>query len=266
VAVIAVTSGKAAPGATTAVCALASVWPRGVLVADCDPGGGDVLVGWLSPWLAEGWLRAEVGVLSFATASRYAAGGTGEQLGLHTQHVYPARGVWLLAGVRDAAQAASVTEPGWGRLAEALAEVGGEGEVDVLVDVGRLGAGTPWPVLGCADAVVVAVRGSIRGVAAARTALRALDGRVDTARVGLLGCATRLDQARQAARALDRPLLAELPDQPAAAAVFSDGAPAPRGLGRSLLVRAARATADRLLTRALDGQPSGAATGTGGSR
>ena len=37
-----VTSGKAAPGVSTSVWALALSWPRPLLVADCDPAGGDL--------------------------------------------------------------------------------------------------------------------------------------------------------------------------------------------------------------------------------
>ncbi len=44
--VIALASAKGSPGVTTTALALAAVWPRRVLVADCDPSGGD-LAGWL---------------------------------------------------------------------------------------------------------------------------------------------------------------------------------------------------------------------------
>jgi hypothetical protein len=247
--VIALVSGKTAPGVTTAVCVLASVWPRPVLVADCDPAGGDVLAGWLSPWLSEGWLRADVGLLSFATSNRHAPRGTGEALRRHCQHVYAAPRVWLLGGVRDAAQGASVGEPGWTRLAEALAEI--SVEMDVLVDCGRLGPGSPWPLLGAAGTVLVAAQPTFRGVAGARAAVGGLGRRVDPAAVGLLVCgrSSAGRPAREAARALELPLLAELPHDPAAAMVFSDGTRPPRGLDRSPLVRAARTAADRLLAR-----------------
>jgi hypothetical protein len=250
--VIALVSGKAAPGVTTAVCVLASVWPRPVLVADCDPAGGDVLAGWLSPWLTEGWLRADIGLLSFATSTRHAPAGTAQALRGHCQHVYAAPRVWLLAGVRDAAQGASVGEPGWTRLADALAEI--SVEMDVLVDCGRLGPASPWPVLAGAGTVLVAAQPTFRGVAGARAAIGGLDRRVDPAALGLLVCATNSAgrPAREAARALELPLLVQLPHDPAAASVFSDGAGPSRGLDRSPLVRAARTAADRLLARSPD--------------
>jgi len=42
VALIAVAADKGAPGVTTACIALAAVWPRQVLLAECDPAGGDL--------------------------------------------------------------------------------------------------------------------------------------------------------------------------------------------------------------------------------
>src|SRR5215468_10794798 len=104
--------------------------------------------------------------------------------------------------------------------------------MDVLVDSGRLGPGSPWPVLAGAGTVLVGAQPTFRGVAGARAAVGGLDRRVDTAAVGLLVCATNSAgrTAREAARALELPLLVELPYAPAAAAVFSDGARPSRGL------------------------------------
>jgi MinD superfamily P-loop ATPase len=44
---ITIVSGKGAPGATTTLAALAAAWPAPVLLADCDPDGGDLAPGWL---------------------------------------------------------------------------------------------------------------------------------------------------------------------------------------------------------------------------
>ena len=40
---IAVAADKGAPGVTTTAVALAAVWPRPVLLAECDPAGGDIV-------------------------------------------------------------------------------------------------------------------------------------------------------------------------------------------------------------------------------
>ena len=39
---VALASAKGAPGVTTTAVALGAVWPRRVLVAECDPAGGDL--------------------------------------------------------------------------------------------------------------------------------------------------------------------------------------------------------------------------------
>ena len=45
--IYALVSAGGAPGVTTAALALALTWPSPVIVAECDPGGGDVLAGLL---------------------------------------------------------------------------------------------------------------------------------------------------------------------------------------------------------------------------
>ena len=42
---IALCSAKGAPGVTTSGLALTLSWPRGVVLAELDPAGGDVLAG-----------------------------------------------------------------------------------------------------------------------------------------------------------------------------------------------------------------------------
>ena len=39
---VALAADKGSPGVTTAAVALAAVWPRPALVAECDPSGGDL--------------------------------------------------------------------------------------------------------------------------------------------------------------------------------------------------------------------------------
>src|SRR4051812_41743049 len=60
-----VTSGKAAPGVTTSAWALALSWPRPLLVADCDPAGGDMAAGLLA-----GRIVVDRGLLSWSAAAR----------------------------------------------------------------------------------------------------------------------------------------------------------------------------------------------------
>ena len=56
---IAVAADKGAPGVTTTAVTLAAVWPRPVLLAECDPAGGDIAY----------WLPAEGGAGSTRAAA-----------------------------------------------------------------------------------------------------------------------------------------------------------------------------------------------------
>lgn len=248
-AVFAFVSGGAAPGVTTSVSVLASAWPAPVVLADCDPAGGQVLAGWLAPWFLNGRLRPGRGLVSFVVASRHSGRGTAGALADYLQSVPDTPHVAVLAGLRDATQARSVDEDGWRRLAQGFADtaLAADGSrADVLIDTGRIGPATPWPLLMAADHVLVVLRPTLRGVLAARSALDAVEGRVDPDRLGLFLCAARNGDARQVHRALAVPVRAELVHDLRAAAVFSDGAEVSRHISRSLLARSARTTAERL--------------------
>src|SRR4029077_2102430 len=80
-ALIAVASDKGAPGVTTASVVLAAVWPRPVLLAECDPAGGDLL--YRFPGADRGRLCPGRGLLSLAVAAR--RGLRPEQIWEHTQ-------------------------------------------------------------------------------------------------------------------------------------------------------------------------------------
>ncbi|PWV74021.1 hypothetical protein SAMN05421630_110196 [Prauserella marina] len=85
---VTIVSGKGSPGATTTIAALASTWPTPVVLADCDPAGGDLVPGWLGQWLVTGTIRRDRGLLSYATATRHAPAGDPAVLGEHL-HVAP---------------------------------------------------------------------------------------------------------------------------------------------------------------------------------
>src|SRR5436305_13588648 len=90
-----VTSGKAAPGVTTSTWALALSWPRPLLVADCDPAGGD-----MAPGLLAGRVGLDRGLLSWSTAARRGLPGTAAAALLteHTVQVPERPEVALLPG------------------------------------------------------------------------------------------------------------------------------------------------------------------------
>ena len=124
-----VTAGKGSPGVTTTAVALAAVWPRPVLLAECDPAGGDLPA--LLPGGGGAVLTATRGVVSLAAAARTQPH---PSLDDHVQLV--AGGLPVLAGPASAAQAAALSQS-WPAVIDTLA---GLEDVDVIVDCGRYSA------------------------------------------------------------------------------------------------------------------------------
>lgn len=245
---ITIVSGKGAPGATTTLAALAAAWPAPVLLADCDPAGGDLAAGWLGQWIVDGTIRTDLGVLSHATATRHATAGDPATLLDHVQSAPPARHVGLLAGLSTPGQHAAVGTAGWTRLTAALAafKTRPGHPADALVDVGRYSALTPWPLLLAADLVLVAVRPTQRHILATRPLLAELAERIVPQRLGLAVCATTPADSREVRAVLDREIAVETTEDARAAAVFSDGADAGALPRRSPLLRSVRRAARRL--------------------
>ena len=130
---IVVAADKGAPGVTTTALALAAVWPRPVLLAECDPAGGDIAFRFPA---ADGErLDPRRGTLSLAVAAR--RGLQSGQVWEHTQKLYG--GIDVLLGVTNADQGASLSVF-WGQLGQVLASVP---RADVIADCGRLGADGP---------------------------------------------------------------------------------------------------------------------------
>jgi hypothetical protein len=155
VALIAVAADKGAPGVTTACVALAAVWPRPVLLAECDPAGGDIAC--RLPGVKGGQLDPGRGLLSLAVAARRGIGAG--QILEHTQKL--SGGLDVLAGVVTAEQGAGL-DPLWGPLGAALAQLPG---LDVIADCGRIGAdGPPYDLLASAASVVLITRGTLAEV------------------------------------------------------------------------------------------------------
>lgn len=252
--VVAVVGAKGAPGATTSVLALACGWPSAVLVVDADPAGGDIAAGWLG-----GRVGLDRGLLSFAAATRHATAPSPAELARHVVAVPDAPGVMVLPGLAHAGQAGGLDGRVWSRLTAAAAVPwpaasdsspgspdGSPAEartvrVDLLVDCGRIGPETPWPLLSVAGAVLVVTRPTLRGVHHARHAVFGLRAEVgDVRRIGLLVCGPGPYEAAEVGRAVGLPARVVLPDDPGGAAVLSDGAAPGRGWSRTVLARAAR--------------------------
>ncbi len=144
---IAVCSDKGSPGATTTALAFASAWPTPAAMVEADPSGGDVALR----------LRTEHGsvlsetptVLTLAAASRSTA--SDDLLERFTHRVNDQLSV--VPGPLLAEQVGRVAD--WQTLAERLVEA----DRPVLVDLGRLHAGSPLlPVAAQADVVVLVAR------------------------------------------------------------------------------------------------------------
>ena len=164
-ALIAIAADKGAPGVTTGSVALAAVWPRPVLLAECDPAGGDICY-WL-PGADGHRLDPGRGMLSLAVAARH--GLQPGKLWAHTQKLRG--GLDVLAGVSTAEQGAGLGSL-WGPAGAAFAALG---EADVIADCGRLGPDGPhYDLLAHASAVILLTRPSVGDVIRLRDRVSAL--------------------------------------------------------------------------------------------
>ncbi len=231
-------SAKGSPGVTTTALALAAEWPRQALLLDADPFGGDVRAG-----LGRGEWPPAAGLPEAVADLREV--GLDEALSRRVHRPAP----WappVLAGLGCIGQAATLP---WTRIGSELARLRG---ADVVADCGRFAqADGVSGLLRTCDALVLITGSSLRAArAAARVApqlVQQLSVRSGDPRVSVLvlpssepytGC--------EVAEACGLPLLGELPDDPRAAGVWSDGERPWRGFGRSALQREARRIARQL--------------------
>lgn len=236
---VAFASVKGAPGVTTSARVLASVWPEDVVLADCDPAGGDLAL--TSRATDGGPLDPDTGLLSLAAQARRGLGPDG--VADHLQTIEG--GLRVLSGVSGPEQVHGFG-PVWPTIGAALAGLQG---TDVLADCGRLAPSTPvLPVVAAADALVLVVRPRLVELAHLRERLRWLAGVHETTMpmppVGVVVADARdRDVIRGLRRmllraGLDVPVLGHLADDRRAAEVL--GGEVNRGISRSILVRSAR--------------------------
>ncbi|HEY2579557.1 MAG TPA: hypothetical protein VGI74_24875 [Streptosporangiaceae bacterium] len=164
-ALIAIAADKGAPGVTTAATALGAVWPRPVLLAECDPAGSDLV--YRFPSADGGRLDPNRGLLSLAVAAR--RGIQPHQVWEHSQKLYG--GLDILAGVSGAEQGAGL-ELLWGAVGRILASVP---QADVIADCGRLGLDGPiYDLLLHTSSVVLLSRATVGEVIRLRERINAL--------------------------------------------------------------------------------------------
>ncbi|MFG2089313.1 hypothetical protein [Spirillospora sp. NPDC048824] len=290
-ALIALAADKGAPGVTTAAVALGAVWPRPVLVAECDQAGGDLVYRLpAAPGTADGpqghaadggMLNPSRGLLSLAATAR--RGLRPDQIAEHCQRLVG--GLDVLVGTTNAEQAQAMTWL-WGPLGRAFA---GLDPVDVIADCGRLGAGTPLTeLMHEADMVVLLTRATLEQVAHLRERVAALTSELRGGPpVGVLvladprdfrGSIAEVDRILAGVRGRARPMDAGAQQGPPPPDVTVLGGLAldPKGaellsgrwggrLDRSLLIRSAREVAGELAGRLASARPAlGAAHDRGG--
>lgn len=238
--VLAFASVKGSPGVTTAVLALAWVWPqatgRRVLVVDADMAGSGILPGYLHahPPTGGGLLAVAAARATDLTAALLQGAtpldDSGDRL--------------LVAGVSDPAQARAV-DGLWSRLGQACTGLHEDG-IDVLVDTGRVGTvHAPTELWAAADVRVLVLASRLAAVAAARPVLAASAANGVAARLLVIGPARpyTISEIRTGLAVEDVNALAW---DPAAAAVFCDGAVPGWRFARSPLLRGASALAPHL--------------------
>jgi MinD-like ATPase involved in chromosome partitioning or flagellar assembly len=246
-ALIAVAADKGAPGVTTTSVALAAVWPRPVLLAECDAAGGDLVYRLPS---ADGTrLDPRRGLLSLAVSAR--RGLEPRQVWEHAQKLRG--GLDVLVGVTNAEQGAGL-DPLWGQVGAALA---GLPDADVIADCGRVGSeGRYYDLLARADAVVMITRASLGDMVRIRDRVSVVDAavrrRTGAGRVSVLVIANyksfsaALGEVKQVLSSGDwpAPILGGIAYEPRSAELLSGEWGGK--LDKSLLIRTAREVAGDL--------------------
>ncbi|HEX6469079.1 MAG TPA: hypothetical protein VF069_08280 [Streptosporangiaceae bacterium] len=250
-ALIALAADKGAPGVTTAAIALGAVWPRPILVAECDQAGGDLVYRLPADG---GMLNPARGMLSLAATAR--RGLRPEQIGEHVQRLVG--GLDVLVGLTNAEQAQGLTWL-WGPLGRAFQGLSQADGVDVLADCGRLGAASPLlDLVREADYVLLFARATLEHVAHLRERIAALGKELAGPGAPPLGIVVIADPRQYHSAVADVDRIITNANLPAVVlgglALDARGAEMLRGqwggrLDRSSLVRSARELAGVVLRR-----------------
>lgn len=232
-AVIALASASGSPGVTTTALGLALLWPRPVLLVEADPtGGSGLLAGYF-----RGTREYEAGLIELALTASSIHDGLAEI----AQRIAGTT-VSFVAGTRSHTQAPALRDL-WQPLAEELADLESTGQ-DVIVDAGRLGLlGSPEPLLTSADLTLLVTRTTLPALSAVRSWADAIQrGALDWQQAGVVVVgAGQPYKASEVGRVLGLPVVATLPDEPDAAAVFSRGARPAKRFETGPLVRGLQA-------------------------
>jgi MinD-like ATPase involved in chromosome partitioning or flagellar assembly len=156
---VTICSAKGSPGVTTLACVLGAVWPssRAVVVAECDPSGGD-LAGRFG-------LSTRLGMTSLVLTERRGAG-QAPDFRAHAQQLPGGLDVLVAPTGADSAMA---LDHELGMSSSDLISV----ECDLVADCGRLLPGSMGQarMIRAADRVLLVVRPDVAGIAHARWAI-----------------------------------------------------------------------------------------------
>ena len=249
---LALASVKGSPGVTTAVLALAHVWPtqRRLVVVDCDPSGGDIA--------RNLGLDPNGGLLALAADPPRAASAA-----VVEEHLQEAGGVLVLT----CPSSGTLTRNALQLVAHGLARsLGDLSDTDVLVDCGRLYADSPSLVLATAAHRLMLV---VRPTAAelGRVADDARGGLTSAASPALVlvGTPSRRSgtyPADEVESTLGVPVVATLDDDRRGARRLVEGGDR-RLLDRSALIASARRLATALVRASPADHPGTVAAGFG---
>lgn len=234
---------KGSPGGTTAAFAVAAALRghAGIVIADCDPSGGDVG--------ARLGCSPEPGIVDLAAATRGGQDGQADALTLFAFTQGLASGVRILAAPAGGRQAAAALGAMVGLPAHPILLGARRPGLVVLADVGRLAVGSAArPIAAGADLLAIVVRPSLDGAAhLVDTVPRLLEMRT---RLGLVVIGRGEYQASEVAEEAEIPLMGELPFDRAGARLLPAAISGRWAAGRTRLVRAAYPLAWRLLETA----------------
>lgn len=245
---VSVASVKGSPGVTSAALALAAVWPRPMVLLEADPCGGDVA--YRCRAAGGGAVASSPGLLQLAAAVRGGVPGTGA---VTDQTQLLACGVHLVQGVTRASQARAFAGL-WHTVTAACSEA----EADVIADLGRLDLTSPvMPLVEHSAHLLIVATATLESVMHLRAGIPDLIGGVGQASPALV-CPVLVGPDARAGRDradLDRVLeqsgvavrpTRSLPWDSRALARLEQGESPVGRLGRTLLMRSARALASSL--------------------
>jgi hypothetical protein len=243
-------AAKGSPGVTTSVVALAGAWPshREALVVEADGAGGDLVARLAGIGDSAVGVRAEPSTVQLAAAVR---GGMSDRVVLeHLQRLPGAGEVRALVAPSSPFAAAtalgSLIEAGF---AGCLAGLDG---LDVLVDLGRLDAGSSGVELVAAlGEVVLVVRPRVTSVIHTRDLAESLRQSGISVSLLIVGDSPYApDEVARSAGGLG--VVGVLADDPQGAAALDGAARTVKAWSRSRIVRSSAAVADQLAPAPLE--------------